>query len=366
MSSSKSRYLQLYDELASSIRKQRYAPGDMLPTEAELCAKYEVSRPTVARALNLLAKEKLVHRRSGFGTQVLGPGKSGLKAGLLIPQLQEIEIFDPICSSLIESAGMEAMRIVRPTELNMKLDARTMAEVLTERFIEEKVNGVFFTPVEHIPCQQDFNLKIIDRLREKGIAVVLLDRDVYAWPRQTPYDLIGIDNIEAGYTMCGHLIENGCQNLAFVAARDAAMTVELRRIGSREALVHNGRRARDLSDIDLNVDQPEETAKRLLEEKVDGVICANDVTAAPLLRSLIDLGADLPSEIKVCGFDDVKYASLLSVPLTSYHQPCEDIGKVAAQVMVNRIKNPESPNCRITLKGSIIVRSSSGSPDKRS
>ena len=365
MSSSKLRYLQLYEEIASSIKKQHYSPGDMLPTEAELCEKYKVSRPTVARALNLLAKERLVHRRSGFGTQVLGPGKSGLRAGLLIPQLQEIETFEPICASLIESAGMEAMRVIRPTELSLRLDPRTMAEKLTERFIEEKVNGVFFTPVEHITCQQDFNLKIIQRLREKGIEVVLIDRDVYAWPRQTPYDLIGIDNIEAGYVMCGHLISSGCQNLAFVAAPDAAMTVELRRIGSREALVHNGRRARDLRDIALVVDQPEKTAKQLLNNKVDGVICANDVTAAPLLRALIDLGADIPSSIKVCGFDDVKYASLLSVPLTSYHQPCADIGKVAAQVMLNRIKNPESPNCRISLNGRIIIRSSSCAPVKK-
>ncbi|MDQ8182943.1 GntR family transcriptional regulator [Pelagicoccus sp. SDUM812005] len=365
MSHSKSRYLRLYEELSSSIRKQQYVAGDMLPTEAELCERYKVSRPTVAKALNLLVKEKLVHRRSGFGTQVLGPGKSALKVGLLIPQLQEIEIFDPICASLIESAGMEAMRIVRPTELSLKLDPRTMAETLTERFIEEKVHGVFFTPIEHIPCQQDFNLKIIRRLREKGIEVVLLDRDVYAWPRQTPHDLVGIDNIEAGYVMCGHLIENGCRNLAFVSAPDAAMTVELRRIGSREALVHNGRRGRDLKDVNLVVDQPEKTAKQLIKDKVDGVICANDVTAAPLLRALIDLGAEIPSKVKVCGFDDVKYASLLSVPLTSYHQPCVDIGKVAARVMLNRIKNPQSPYCRIALTGSIIVRSSSSAPAKK-
>lgn len=359
MNSSKPRYLQLYEELASSIKRQQFTAGDMLPTETELCAKYDVSRPTVAKALNLLAKEKLVHRRSGFGTQVLGPGRSGLTAGLLIPQLNEIEIFEPICASLTESAGMEAMRIVRPTELSLPLDTRTKAEALTDRFIAEKVSGVFFTPVEHIPCQQEFNLQLIDRLRSKGIAVVLIDRDVYAWPRQTPNDLIGIDNIEAGYTMCGHLIGNGCKNLAFVSAPDAAMTVELRRIGSREALVHNGRRARDLHDIDFIVDQPEATAKQLLEDKVEGVICANDVTAAPLLRALIDLGADIPSTMQVCGFDDVKYASLLSVPLTSYHQPCADIGKVAARVMLNRIKSPDSPVHRITLKGSIIVRGSS-------
>ncbi|MDF7825350.1 GntR family transcriptional regulator [Pontiellaceae bacterium B12227] len=364
MNSSKPRYLQIYNELASLIKKQRYSPGDLLPTEAELCSEYKTSRPTVAKALNLLAKEKMVRRRAGFGTQVLSPGKSTMSAGLLIPRLHETEIFEPICASLTETAGMDAMRIIRPSELGMALDPKAMADLLTDRFIEEKVNGVFFTPVEHVSCQQDFNLQIIRKLRKKGIEVVLLDRDVYAWPRQTPYDLIGIDNIEAGYTMGGHLVGNGCQNMAFVSAPNPAMTVQLRRIGAREALVHNGRTARELKDIDLIPDQPEKTAKQLLDCKVDGVICANDATAAPLLRALIDLGADIPRKIQVCGFDDVKYASLLTVPLTSYHQPCADIGKVAARVMLNRIRNPQSPAHRVTLTGRIIIRNSSSGPIK--
>lgn len=359
MSRSKPIYLQIYDEIASSIKNQHYSPGDLLPTEAELCQKYGTSRPTAAKAINLLAKEKLVKRRAGFGTLVLAPGKSALTAGLLIPRLHETEIFGPICASLTEAAGIEAMRIIRPPELDMATDPCQLAELLTDRFIEEKVNGVFFTPLEHIPNQQKFNIGIIRRLSKAGIRVVLLDRDVYPWPQQTPYDLIGIDNIEAGYTMGKHLIGNGCKKPAFVSAPNPAMTVRLRRIGSREALVHYGRDAREMLDIEFNTEIPEKTAQELLDLKVDAVICANDATAALLLRTLLDLDADIPGSIRVCGFDDVKYASLLSVPLTSYHQPCRDMGKVAARVMINRIKNPDVPAHRVSLAGRIMIRESS-------
>jgi len=55
----------------------------------------------------------------------------------------------------------------------------------------------------------------------------------------------------------------------------------------------------------------------------------------------------------------VQYASLLSVPLTSYQQPCHDLGKVAADVMIRRIRYPKMPVLRITLKGKLIVRESS-------
>lgn len=331
----------------------------MLPTEAELCKTYDISRPTIAKALNLLSKEKLVRRRAGFGTQVLAPSKNALTAGLLIPRLHKTEIFEPICAAITEIACQAGMKINRPSELSMDADPRAMAELLADQFIAAKVNGVFFTPVEGIPDQEAFNLDIIEHLIHSGIQVVLLDRDILPWPRQSAYDLVGIDNIVAGYTMSSHLIENKCSRLAFVSAPNPAQTVQLRRIGAHEALVQDGQLARKLLDVEFLPEHPEKTAHQLLEQKVNGIICANDATAAPLLRALLDLGADIPGTAQVCGFDDVKYASLLSVPLTSFHQPCSDIGRIAAITMINRIKYPDSPARRITLKGDLIVRHSS-------
>jgi DNA-binding LacI/PurR family transcriptional regulator len=362
MNNLKPRYLQIYDEIKVLIRNQTFQPGDLLPTEQELCKTYNASRPTIAKALKLLSKEKMVHRRAGFGTQVLPPGKSALTAGFIIPRLHQTEIFEPICASITETAGMAAMRIIRPPEISLENDPALLAEQLTDHFIAAKTQGVFFTPIEHIPDQQNFNIEIIKRLTRKGIRVVLLDRDVYPWPRQTPYDLIGIDNIEAGFTTARHLLGNGCRQLAFVSEDNPAMTVQLRRIGSEEALIQEGRLARELLPVDFLPGAPEKAAKQLLDQKADGVICSNDATAARLLRALLDLGADIPRQIQVCGFDDVKYASLLSVPLTSYHQPCKDIGRAAAQVMITRIKNPDMPALHVSLKGHLIVRDSSCGP----
>ncbi len=362
MNSPKPKYLQIHDEIRELIEKQAWKPGDFLPTEEELCKTYKVSRPTIAKALQLLTKEKRVHRRAGFGTKVLAPGRSGLSAGFLIPRLHETEIFESICASITETAGMEAMRIIHPADVTPEKNLARMAEKLADRFIATKTHGVFFTPIEQIPDQEKFNMEIIKRLTCKGIRVVLLDRDVYPWPKQTPYDLIGIDNIEAGYVTALHLLGNGCKQLAFVSAANPAMTVQLRRIGSGEALVHEGQMAQNLMQVVFHSDAPEKTAKQLLASKADGIICANDATAAPLLRALVDLGADIPNRIQVCGFDDVKYASLLSVPLTSYHQPCKDIGKTAARVMLNRIKYPDSPALRVSLRGELVIRDSSCGP----
>lgn len=359
MNVKKPKYLRIHDELKILIRNQQYAPGDLLPTEAQLCKKYGTSRPTIAKALNLLARDELIERKAGFGTRVLAPGRAAISVGLLIPRLHETEIFEPICASITEAAAGLNMQIIRPSELSLPQTRAQMAEPLTEQFINAGVHGVFFTPIEHIPDSESFNLNILQRLTQAGIRVVLLDRDVFAWPQRTPFDLVGIDNIEAGYITAGHLINNGCKKLAFVSEENPAMTVQQRRIGSREALIQSGETAKDLLDIEFLSQNPAKTARDLLESKADGVICSNDATAAPLLRALLDQKVDIPGTLQVCGFDDVKYASLLSVPLTSYRQPCSDIGKVAAKVMLNRIQSPDSPARRITLKGELIIRHSS-------
>ncbi|MFC7338032.1 GntR family transcriptional regulator [Haloferula chungangensis] len=355
------KYLRVHKEIRRQIHNQQYLPGDLLPTEAELCARYEASRPTIARALKLLTDEKLVHRKAGFGTQVLAPRKTGLLAGLLIPQLSETEIFEPICSSIAEAAGIEGMRVIRPSELNFGDDLRKHTESLTSQLISARVRGVFFAPAEHVDDPTEFNLEIIERLSGAGIQVVLLDRDIHRWPRQTPFDLIGIDNIEAGYVVATHLLDGGCRRLAFVTRGNPAMTVQLRRMGCREALIQHGRQPGELMSVEDGQGDLGKVAKELLEQGVDGVICANDATASLLLRNLLDRGAKVPKEIKVCGFDDVKYASLVSVPLTSYQQPCFDIGRTAAGAMIHRIKHPDAPVQRIALQGQLVVRESSSS-----
>ena len=79
------------------------------------------------------------------------------------------------------------------------------------------------------------------------------------------------------------------------------------------------------------------------ESAPDGFVCANDFTAAQLLKTLNGLGVSVPGDVRMAGVDDVKYASLLSVPLTTIHQPCADIGAVAIATMLDRLRHPKMP-----------------------
>jgi DNA-binding LacI/PurR family transcriptional regulator len=101
--------------------------------------------------------------------------------------------------------------------------------------------------------------------------------------------------------------------------------------------------------------------ERMLEiAKPEGVVCANDVTAARLMQTLLALGRRIPEDVRVVGIDDVKYAHLLPVPLTTMHQPCAAIGAIAMATMLERLRHPELPTRDILLPVRLVVRRSCG------
>jgi LacI family transcriptional regulator len=92
----------------------------------------------------------------------------------------------------------------------------------------------------------------------------------------------------------------------------------------------------------------------------DAVICANDHTAAQLLQTLTRLGVRVPHDMRVVGFDDVRFATLLTVPLTTVQQPCRDIALTAFHAMRERIASPTLPARSLLLTPRVIVRESCG------
>src|ERR1700730_1725034 len=78
----------IYDALLAEIQQGQYRSGDRLPSELELCKRFQSSRITVAKAINSLQHEGLVVRRAGSGSYVqLAAPVTSYQFGLLIPEL---------------------------------------------------------------------------------------------------------------------------------------------------------------------------------------------------------------------------------------------------------------------------------------
>src|SRR5688572_16926787 len=96
------KYRQVFDVLRRDIRTGRLKGGDRLPSEAELERQFGASRITVGRAVRDLQSSGLVERRPGAGSFVKDrSAPDALSFGLLIPDLGETEIFEPICQGMM-------------------------------------------------------------------------------------------------------------------------------------------------------------------------------------------------------------------------------------------------------------------------
>lgn len=353
--------------ILEAIRKEiadgKYDSHRRLPTEAQLVERFGVSRPTVARALRELQNEGVVERRAGSGTYLKsGAVRDAGLLGLIVPALGNTEIFDPICAEIARQAHLMHYALLWSGSWPDDAVARAQqAEDLCHRYIRERVSGVFFAPVEMLPQDESVNQRIVQALDEAGIPVVLLDRDMYKFPRRSRYDLVGIDNFAAGFDLASHLIKLGCRNICFVELPHSAATVDLRIAGWREAMVRAGLPCGPDRVFAGDVTQPDFVRGMLRADHTEAIICANDSTAATLLQTLTNLGRRVPQDLRLVGFDDLRYASLLAVPLTTMHQPCPAIGQAAMEAMRERIRNPQMARREILLDASLVVRHSCGS-----
>lgn len=338
------RHKEIFDDLREQIVGGRMKEGDRLPSESQLVRKYGVSRPTAARALRDLQTAGHVERRAGSGTYVRSrnpveaPGRP--LVGLMVPGMGITEIFDVICGKLIGLAHTHEYSVVWSSAPPPApdADAAARAEDHCREMLERKVRGVFFAPHGWLPGQYEINRMIAARLRRAGVAVVLLDCDVEPFPNRSDFDLVGLDNFGAGYLATDHLLNMGCTRVRFIATSHTAPTINARYAGFREALLRH----------DLPVDRgpcpaidPSDTeqVKALMKRRPDALVCANDYKAAVLMQTLESLGRRAPRDVRIVGFDDVKYATLLRVPLT-HHAPA------LPRHRRRRLAHHAGPHCR--------------------
>jgi len=362
--SSLSKHEKIRQSLADAIASGQYEPGQRLPSESELVKTFGASRPTVIRALRELQLSGIIERRAGSGSYVRADAAArGYTFGLLIPELGRTEIFEPMCRGMAEAQHASHHVLLWGSSLGDLRNIGQQASTACRQLVTKKVSGVFFAPLELTAQKDAINRSIADVFDKAGIPMVLLDRDLVAYPERSRYDLVGIDNRRAGYAITAHLLRCGCRRVVFVGRPGSAPTVDARIAGYKEAMAAAGS---DLASYVRRVEPDEkDQVKAILEEiDPDGFVCANDFTAAHLLKTLNELGVTVPGRVRMAGIDDVKYASLLSVPLTTIHQPCADIGAMAIGAMLERVRNPKLPPRDILLNFHLVVRDSCGSRKK--
>lgn len=355
------KHQQVFGALRREIQSGRWKPGARLPSEADLVQQFGASRITIGRAVRDLQSAGLVERRAGSGTYVRAlRSPNALSFGLLIPDFGDTQVFESICHGMMASPLAREHALIWGSDPDAGQSKEERAWNLCRQYIDRRVSGVFFAPLELTPAKDETNRRIAQALDQARIPTVLLDRTVLPYPQRGHHDLVGIDNRRAGYVITEHLLGLGARRLAFVGLRHAAATVDAREAGYREALFAwdapvERPLMRRLDPVDLV-----EVRAFLDEARPDAIVCANDGTAARLMQTVLMLGRKVPDDVRLVGIDDVDYASLLPVPLTTLRQPTRQIGAAALGAMLDRVARNDLPTRDILLHGQLVVRRSCG------
>ena len=356
-----SKYRSLIETLKSNILSGKYGVGKPFPSMRALIKRFGLSNTTVLHALDELARQGLISRKQGRGTFVTNNATSR-KIGLIVPGVACTDFFQPIVSEINQLARKEDYTLLFAEVFSLDREERIhQVRELAAEFIKKRVAGVIYEPLAE-PGGKEANEHILRVFKRARIPVVLIDCDIVPFPQRSEYDVIGVNDVEAGAKIANHLIEVGAKKIHFLISKLCPTTFLNRLYGAEAELIRAGRFRKG----NVLYAEPEDVValKRHIRKhgKPDAFVCSNDPNAAVFCKTLEKAGLSVPKDVLLSGFADLPIAALMSPPLTTIRQERDQLGGRAFKRLLERIANPTLPANEIFFPAPLVVR---GSTEKR-
>lgn len=214
----------------------------------------------------------------------------------------------------------------------------------------QNVAGIIFSPTR----EQSENLAALDI----HLPMVLLDREAQG----AAVDMVLIDNVDAAYRLVHHLIQNGYRRIgALVGA--ASTTGRERYQGYERALQDHALRPAQHSVFyrQPRIEDGRQATLQILEAATppDALMATNSLLGAGALLAIHERGLRIPDDIALVSFDETLWAQLVKPGITVIAQPTYEIGRTAAELLLQRLQDPNRPTRKVILQGELVIRGSS-------
>jgi LacI family transcriptional regulator len=198
----------------------------------------------------------------------------------------------------------------------------------------------------------------LDALRERNFPYVLIDQA----DTTEQSAAVNATNWQGAYEATQYLINLGHRRIGFITGLMELSSAVERLEGYRAALSDHEIPVRDELIVggDFWPGGGYAAAQQLLtlSEVPTAIFASNDLSAFGVMEAIRQRGFRIPEDISVVGFDDIPQASIVYPKLTTVRQPLDQIGRVAAKMLLEHIENPERSLRRVTLSTHLIVRDS--------
>ncbi len=362
-------YIQVREDIRSQIESGRLAPGDRLLLERALTEQYAVSSVTVKRALRDLAHEGLVVRIKRKGTFV-SPRKierpdakpRAKTLALIVPDIEDLflsEIYRGL-ADVARRAGFAVSILSSDREIKKE---RENIRSLGER---SEHGAIIFPNWGRANAEEIFELK---RRKFPFVLVNRCFRDI-----QTHYVIA--DNCAGACEAVEHLIRLKHRRIGCIGWVECT-AVEDRLQGYRLALGRHGipydetlvrgildEHRQNIADVEPASGGYQEM-KKLLQSpnRPSAIFAVSDRLAVGAMRAIREAGLEVPDDVALVGFDDLRYASDLD--LTTVAQPAFETGRTAAEILIGEIDGMNHDGSaerfrQVVLPTQLIVRGSCG------
>ena len=350
-----------YRDLLNVVRQEifdgKFGTTGKFPSEEQLMRRFDVSRNTVRSALAELKRTGVLETRNGSGTYLSAAASSPVGTlGLIVPDMAMTEIFQNICGEFIRAARDAGYTTLCDGASSFDPVTRTVQALRAAHdCAHRRVAGVVLEPIELTENTAVTTTEVLSILRKARIPIVLVDRDVVMPPQRSSLDLVGIDNVRAGYTLATHLIARGARRIHVVCRPNSAPTCRKRAQGANLAMLDHDIPAARNGFHEIDPCDADAVRTLLRRFRPDAIMCCNDATAADLLVTLRALGRRVPEDISVTGVDGLRCASIVTPSLTTIRQPCEAIARTSLKMLLERIASPSLPPREILLHTDLVV-----------
>jgi len=212
------------------------------------------------------------------------------------------------------------------------------------------------------PCHTTKNLDLYTDLIKRGTPLIFFDRIPEA---SLDVSKVIINDAIQAALMVEYLIENGHRKIAHIMGPESIKNAKERAIGYERILSKHHIYDSDLliKTNGMLVEDGRKAAKALLAsgKSFDAVFAFSDTLAIGAMNYLLEKGYQIPTDISVASFSGTELATIVHPALTTVEQPLVKMGETAAELALEKIKDPQSTNTTIMLQSELVYRASTKS-----
>jgi LacI family transcriptional regulator len=223
--------------------------------------------------------------------------------------------------------------------------------------LNAQVDGILMS-ASNVKAEND---KLIKRVLDKKVPLIFFDRK----KNIDGVSSVTINDYGAAYAATLHLIKEGCSKIAYLTGDRSLEIYENRFNGYKQALLDNDLVFREdyVIQTKSSVEAGEIAVKQLLElkDKPDAIFSSSDFAALGAIQELKVNGINIPEDFCVVGFGNEPFTKFMELSISSVDQCTLEMGKMAAQVLLEQINNTESFKIekKVVLNSELLIRKSS-------